>query len=160
MAKNIEAMTFDEAKGRLFDVLSQHLGKENAVGMDVLHEKIFGEKVLHKINDTKNTRILITALRNQGRAIGSNSSKNGGGYYLPRAGSELDDYCKRIHRQALRKLAMEARIRNISMPELVGQMSINFDPPSHEAMEDRGEEDGEEKDRSQPPSPGGYGGPG
>jgi hypothetical protein len=125
-----KVMTFDEAKGRLFDVLSRHLGKENAIGMDVLHEVIFDETVSHKINDTKKTRILITALRSQGRAIGSNSSKNGGGYYLPRAGSELDDYCKRMHRRALRILAMEAKIRNISMPELVGQMNLNFEEHS------------------------------
>ena len=122
-----DKMKFEEARGRLFEILSEHLGKENAVGMDVLHEKIFGEKVLHKINDTKKTRQLITALRGQGRAIGSNSSKNGGGYYLPRAGSELDEYCKRMHRRALRILAMEARIRKKSLPELIGQMSLNFE---------------------------------
>ncbi len=126
MARN-DAMSFEEVKGRLFVVLSEHIGKENAVGMDVLHEKIFDEKVSHKINDTKKTRQLITALRGQGRAIGSNSASNGGGYYLPRAGSELNDYCNRIHRKALRALAMEAKIRKVSLPELIGQMSINFE---------------------------------
>jgi hypothetical protein len=121
-------MTFDEAKGRLLDALFDHVGKENAVGMDILYQKVFDKKALHKINDTKELRKLITAIRGQGRAIASVCSSNGGGYYVPRAGSELEDYLARmLHRPALRKLAMEAKIRKISLPKLIGQMSLNFD---------------------------------
>jgi hypothetical protein len=122
-----DAMTFDEAKGRLMDALFDHIGKENAVGMDVLYESVFSLKAPHKINDTKPLRKLVTAIRKQGRAIASVCSRNGGGYYIPRAGSELEDYLScMLHRPALRKLAMEAKIRKVSLPELIGQMSINF----------------------------------
>lgn len=128
MAKKSDAMTFNKAKGRLLEALLDHLGKENAVGMDVLYTQVFNEPVSHKINDTKKIRKLITAVRSQGRAIGSTCSMTGGGYYLPRAGSELEDYLARmLHRPALRKLAMEAKIRKVSLPELIGQMSINFE---------------------------------
>lgn len=123
-----KSMTFDEAKGRLLDALFDHVGKENAVGADVLYEQVFDKKTIHKINDTKELRKLITVIRSQGRAIASVCSNNGGGYYIPRAGSELDDYCRRmLHMPALRKLAMEAKIRKVSLPALVGQMSLNFE---------------------------------
>jgi len=134
-------MSFDEAKGRLLETLFDHIGKENAVGMDVLFEAVFDEPAPNKINDTKKIRTLITAVRQQGRAIASTCAKSGGGYYIPRAGSELDEYCNRmLHWPALRKLTMEAKIRKVSLPELIGQMSINFE--------------------AQPPSPEGYGVPG
>lgn len=121
-------MTFDEKKGKLMIALSDHLGKEHVIGMDVLYERVFGEKAINKINDTKKLRELITKVRKQGKAIASVCSNNGGGYYLPRAGSELDEYCKNmLHLPALRKLSLEAKIRDVALPELIGQMSLNFE---------------------------------
>jgi hypothetical protein len=133
MPKKNDLMTFDEAKGRLMEALFDHVGREHAVGMDVLYEAVYGNKVPQKINDTKPLRKLITALRKQGKAIASTCSSNGGGYYIPRAGSELDDYCRcMLHMPALRKLAMEAKIRKVSLPELIGQMSLNFEAQGEE----------------------------
>jgi hypothetical protein len=131
-------LTFDEAKARLLEALLDHMGKENAVGMDVLYTQVFNEPVAHKINDTKKIRKLVTAVRSQGRAIGSTCARDGGGYYLPRAGSELEEYLgSMLHRPALKKLAMEAKIRKVSLPELIGQMSLNF---SSQKSEDRSQE--------------------
>lgn len=128
MPRKNDLMTFDEAKARLLEVLFDHIGKENAVSMDVLFEKVYSEAAPNKINDTKKVRKLITAVRNQGRAIASTCARDGGGYYIPRAGSELEEYLRRmLHQPALRKLAMEAKIRKVSLPELIGQMSINFE---------------------------------
>jgi hypothetical protein len=133
-----DSLSFDESKLRLLEALLDHQGKEHAVGMDVLYTQVFNEPVAHKINDTKKIRKLVTAVRNQGRAIASVCSRNGGGYYLPRAGSELEDYLSSmLHRPALKKLAMEAKIRKVSLPELIGQMSINF---SSQESEDRSQE--------------------
>ena len=133
-------LSFDEAKGRLLSVLFDHVGKEHAVGMDVLFTKVFEEPVAHKINDTKKIRKLVTAVRRQGRAIASTCARDGGGYYIPRAGSELEEYLARmLHRPALRKLALEARIRKVSLPELIGQMSINFEEHSAEGIGQREE---------------------
>lgn len=127
-------MSFDEAKGRLLEVLAGHIGEEHTIGMDVLYEAVFGITVTHKINHTRPLRRLVTALRKKGVAIGSVSSSDGGGYYLIRAASELDDYCmKMLRRPALRKLAMEARIRKIALPELLGQMVMNLEGGGDEA---------------------------
>lgn len=119
-------ISFDEAAGRLLMVLTGHVGREHAIGMDDLYTRVFHKPAGHKINSTREVRKLVTALRQKGQPIGSVSSTNGGGYYLIRAGSELDEYCSKLRQAALRKLVMEARLRKLSMPELLGQMQMNL----------------------------------
>jgi len=126
MTQEKEAMSKEEATSRLLMILSRHVGKEHAVDMERLYERVFGEKVAQKINHTRKLRTLVTVLRNQGIPIGSTSAQTGGGYYLVRAGSELNDYCNRLRRRALNALVMEARLRKIALPELLGQMRLNL----------------------------------
>ncbi len=119
-------MSFDEATARLMIELSKHVGEEHAIGAAELYEAVFGEPVTHKINQTKALRKLITALRRKGSAIGSTSAQTGGGYYICRSGSELDEYCRRLRRRGIHSLALEAAARRIALPELLGQMSLNL----------------------------------
>lgn len=121
-----EAMKFDEAAGRVLQVLALHVGREHAIDMGELFTRVFGKAVSHKINESRELRTLITALRRKGIPIGSTSKTNGGGYYLVRASSELDEYCATLRQRALRALVMEARLRKIGMPELLGQMQMNL----------------------------------
>ena len=117
----------EEATSKILMVLSRHVGEEKAIDMGELYSRVFNEPYTHKINHTRRLRTIITALRRKGVPIGSTAAKNGGGYYLVRAGSELDSYCGRLRRAALNKLAMEAKLRRISMPELLGQMQLNME---------------------------------
>ena len=117
----------EEATSKILMVLSRHVGEEKAIDMGELYSRVFNEPYTHKINHTRRLRTIITALRRKGVPIGSTAAKNGGGYYLVRAGSELDSYCARLRRAALNKLAMEAKLRRISMPELLGQMQLNME---------------------------------
>jgi hypothetical protein len=114
---------------RLMKVLGHHPGKNRAVGAGALYEAVFGRPWRDKIRDTRRLRHLITRLRNDGYPICSSSDGEGGGYYLASAGSELDDHCKRIHGRAMRLLVMEARLRKLSLPELMGQISIALARP-------------------------------
>ena len=114
----------EQATSRLMIELSRHVGIEKALDMGELYSRVFGEPYTHKINHTRRLRTIITALRQKGVPIASTASKNSGGYYIVRAGSELDEYCGRIRRAALRKLFMESRLRKISMPELLGQINL------------------------------------
>ena len=116
----------EEATSKILMVLSRHVGIEKALDMGDLYSRVFGEPYTHKINHTRRLRTIITALRQKGVPIGSTAAKNGGGYYIVRAGSELDEYCGRLRRAALRKLFMESKLRKISMGELLGQMRLNF----------------------------------
>ena len=117
----------EEATSKILMVLSRHVGEEKAIDMGELYSRVFNEPYTHKINHTRRLRTIITALRRKGVPIGSTAAKNGGGYYLVRAGSELDSYCGRLRRAALNKLSMEAKLRKISMPELLGQMQLNME---------------------------------
>lgn len=121
-----DVMNFDAAAGKLLQVLALHVGREHAIDMGELYTRVFGRTVSHKINESRDIRKLITALRRKGIPIGSTSKRNGGGYYLVRASSELDEYCSALRQRALRALVMEARLRKMSMPELLGQMQMNL----------------------------------
>jgi len=122
-----------ELRARLWEVLSEHVGRENAIGMGELYEAVYGEKWRHRINDTRALRYLITDLREQGKPICSVALRDGGGYYIPAVGSERRAYIERLKRQGLRKLRRAAIIEKRSLPELLGQMALNLKEGSDDA---------------------------
>lgn len=111
-------------KSKLLMLLMQHIGSANAIGMGELYQAVYGDSWRHRINDTRNLRHLITALRRDGVPICSRASCTSGGYWVASASSELAEYCQRIRSRAVKALALECRIRKISMAELVGQLSL------------------------------------
>ncbi len=80
---------------------------------------------VHRINGTRALRAIITRLRRQGPPICSQSRTAGGGYYLAAAGSELEDYCERLRKKALKGLCIEALLRQTTLPELLGQIILS-----------------------------------
>lgn len=113
-------------KSRLLIELTQHVGRAKAVGMGELYESVFGEKWLHRINDTRRLRTLITELRREGVVICSAAMAAGGGYWIASAGSELSDYCERLEGQAIKKLAQSARLKKVGLPDLLGQLQVEL----------------------------------
>lgn len=114
----------EKYRTQLLVQLAQHVGSSRTIGMGELYQAVFGEPWRHRINDTRRLRTIITELRRDGIPIVSMSSSAGGGYYLASAGSELNGYCQRLRNQALKKLAMEARLRKMTLPDLMGQMIL------------------------------------
>jgi len=115
-----------DLKSRTLMELTRHIGKANAVDMGDLYARVFGEPVAHKINDTREIREVITALRRQDAVpIGSTARRDGGGYYLM-SGSELADWAERVKAQGIRKLALAARIKRVRLPEFLGQLALEF----------------------------------
>ena len=121
-------MTRGEIRGRVSEILMDHVGIENAIPMTALYEQVFGERIRDKINDTRVLRRAITDLRSKGRKVGSTRMKEGGGYYLARSAHELNGFCERVTREGLKKLKMVAAIRGRSLPTMLGQMSLNLQP--------------------------------
>lgn len=115
-------------KAEIMKVLSRHVGKNNAVSMGHLHTRVLGEydDDAGKINGTRRIRYLVTELRNEGIPICSYSGRHGGGYYLAAAGSELKGYCASIRGRALRILEREANLRKMTVPQLLGEMQLEF----------------------------------
>ncbi|MDZ7831653.1 MAG: hypothetical protein U5L07_07860 [Desulfobacterales bacterium] len=114
-------------KSTLLQVMTEHVGRENAIGMGELYDRVICEPWTHRINDTRYLRKLLTELRRDGVPICSSASREGGGYYLAAAGSELARYCENLHRRALSLLSREARLKKMTLPELVGQLSLETD---------------------------------
>ena len=119
---------------RLLSELTHHIGRHNTIGMGELYELVFKEPWANRINDTRRLRTVITELRRQGVAICSDCASSGGGYYLASAGSsEMRQYLERLRRRALKALVLEARMRKIGLPELLGQIQIEFKGGYNEA---------------------------
>jgi len=121
-----DAMNMKDYEGRLLAILTRHIGSHKAIGMGELYFEVFGEEWRHRINDTRVLRKLVTQMRREGVPICSNATKNGGGYYLPQAGSETKNYLHRNEQRALRILARNAAIKKITLPDYLGQMRLNM----------------------------------
>lgn len=121
----METKKKERYKSKLLQILTSHIGKSRSIGMAELYEKVFGEPCKNKINEARIIRILITELRKEGVPICSDTDKEGGGYYLASAGSELENYCMRLRIRALKILKMEATLRSTTLPELLGQLALN-----------------------------------
>jgi hypothetical protein len=113
-----------ETRNRLWAELSSHIGGWNAIGMAALYQAVYNRPWNNRINDTRALRILITTLREEGKAICSVATSTGGGYYLPAVGSELTNYLDRLKYSALKRLRRYAKMKNISLPNLYGQLKL------------------------------------
>ncbi|MDX9820639.1 MAG: hypothetical protein RBT20_01795 [Syntrophales bacterium] len=122
-----------ENRHRLLAELTSHIGEPNAAGMAALYEAVFERPWDHRINDTRAVRTLITAMRREGIPICSSAKKEGGGYYLAAAGSELADYLRRNERRALLILSRNAKIKKIALPNYLGQIRMNMEGDNGEA---------------------------
>jgi hypothetical protein len=115
---------------RVLSLMMNHIGAHNAIGMGELFQEVWGGIWEHRINDTRALRQLITDLRAEGVPICSVSHKSGGGYYLAAAGSELTQYLRRSEVRALKILMRNAKIKNVSLPNYLGQIKLNMEAES------------------------------
>ena len=116
-----------ENRLRVMTILNQHVGAANAVSMTELFELVFDRPWDDHVNSTRDLRKLITAMRDDGMAICSISSKDGGGYYQPAAGSEMIDYLRKMERRALCILKRNSQMKKISLPEYLGQLKLDME---------------------------------
>jgi len=98
---------------QLLNLLSRHIGKGNGIGV----------RRLAVLADTteRNVRTLISGLRDEGHAI-CGTPKHG--YYIAATPDELKDTCSFLRRRALHSLGLEAKLRNIPLPDLLGQLHL------------------------------------
>jgi hypothetical protein len=113
-------------KAKLLAILAKHVGKSKSIGMGALYEQVFGDTCKDKVNQARIIRALVTELRKEGIPICSDQDREGGGYYLAAAGKELEEYCMKLRKRALKILHMEAILRNKTLPELLGQLVLSM----------------------------------
>jgi len=119
-------MNRDQLKAKVLGILTRHVGREKAIGMGELYERVYGKPWSHRINDTRGLRYLITELRYEGYLIGETRSRAGGGYYLARSESELEEFFSRRTQEALKKLKMVSCMKNLGLGEFLGQLSLEL----------------------------------
>ena len=108
-------MTEKATTTTLLNVMSQHQGADNGIRADHLAAKLgIADRTLRK---------LISTLRNgNGYAICGQPST---GYYVATTPDELRASCAFLEHRALHSLRVLSRMRNVSMPDLMGQLLLN-----------------------------------
>ena len=124
--KKITKQDLDQAKMRLYMIMLQHIGPSQKIGMGELYEQVFGRPWNNRINDTRQIRMLITQMKKEGQAVMSSSSPINGGYWIAASGSELDAFVKKDKLRALKILSRISNMKKVSLPELMGQMLIEW----------------------------------
>lgn len=95
--------------------LQSHKGRANGIKAALLAVKTgMSERTL---------RSAISALRKAGTAV---VGKPDTGYYLAQNPEELDECCGFLRSRAMHSLVIEARLKNLSMPELMGQIALDM----------------------------------
>ena len=98
----------------LLNTMAFHQGRDRGISA----EHLAGLLRIHE----RRLRSLISELREQGTAICGTPET---GYFLATNADELDESCRFLRHRAMRSLQLEARMRKISLPDLVGQLKLN-----------------------------------
>ena len=117
-------MTKEEYKAKILYELSKHVGSGKAIEQSELYEKVFGKKIINKHNQARFLRRLIEELRKEGIPIVASTERDGGGYFLAAAEKELENYCAKIRKRALKLLTIEAKLKNKTLPEVVAEIAM------------------------------------
>lgn len=95
--------------------LQSHKGRANGIKAALLAVKTgMSERTL---------RSAISALREAGTAVVGTPDT---GYYLAQNPEELNECCSFLRSRAMHSLQIEARLKRLSMPELMGQIALDM----------------------------------
>lgn len=98
---------------RVLTVLARHVGAGFGIGAGELAETTgISERRLRRI---------ISQLREDGTAICGHPRT---GYYIAQTHAELEESCQFLRARAMHSLALEARLRRIPLPDLLGQLKL------------------------------------
>jgi hypothetical protein len=132
-----------QIENRVLKILNRHIGKEKAIGMGELFERVYGKPWWHRINDTTPIRRVIKKLRNEGALIASTKATVGGGYYQARSVHEMQAWFDEVTYEIVNKSIMISRMKQIGLLEFLGQLQLNLKEGAH------GEHHGAEEQRGQ-----------
>ena len=70
----------------------------------------------------RDVRTFVSELRDEGHAVCGHPRT---GYFIAESPEELERSCNFLRMRALHSLGLEARLRKISLPALLGQLNLN-----------------------------------
>lgn len=100
-------------KAVVLTVLSHHIGKGNGISMRGLEQQL--DMVPRSI------RTHISDLREEGHAVCGTPRD---GYYIAATPEELEQTCEFLRNRAMHSLRLLSRLRNIPLPDLLGQLHV------------------------------------
>lgn len=98
---------------QMLNLLSHHQGREHGVSARDL-AAISGLS-------PRRVRLFVSALRAEGIAICGTPAT---GYYIPVTPEELGESCAFLEHRALHSLRLLSRMKNVSLPDLLGQLRL------------------------------------
>lgn len=100
-------------KTQLQTLLSHHIGRENGIPAEYIARLVD--------LPARQVRHLVTELRMDGIAVCGTPRD---GYYIAASGEELEATCQFLRSRAMHSLVLESRLRNVPLPDLIGQMKL------------------------------------
>lgn len=97
----------------LLSRLQRHQGAANGVTAEALATALDTTK--------RHIRTLVSELRLEGTAVCGHPKT---GYFIAANDEEIENTCKFLRSRALHSLALEAKLRKIALPDLIGQMKL------------------------------------
>lgn len=97
----------------MLTMLSLHIGRDNGVRVDVIARTL-------RIHERR-VRMLVSALRDKGYAV---CGHPGSGYYMAEKPEEIEETCQFLRSRAMHSLHMEAQLRRLPLPDLIGQIKL------------------------------------
>lgn len=112
----------------ILSILSGHKGRESAVSRSQLLQRVDDHCPLFPVADREVRKIIKHLVESHGYWIGS----CGKGYFMIETDEELLAACKYYHGYAMSLLHVEAKLRKMSLPALLGQLSLELKQLSSE----------------------------
>ena len=97
----------------LLTILSHHQGRDKGIAVETL-ARMMGVA-------PRQIRTHVSALRSDGVAVCGTPET---GYFIAATAEELDETCQFLRHRAMHSLQLESRLRNIPMPDLLGQLHV------------------------------------
>lgn len=101
------------AANKVLFALGEHHGAANGIGVRAL--------ALKAMVSERAVRSAVTELRMQGIALAGHPET---GYFIANSADELEPTLDFIRSRAMTSLQLEARLRNIALPDLIGQLRL------------------------------------
>jgi DNA-binding GntR family transcriptional regulator len=101
--------------------LSRYVGKDNGIHVRQL--------VIATGLSERDIRSAVSKLREEGVAVVATPES---GYYIAETSDELAECCRFLRSRAMHTLHIEARLRQCSMAELLGQLSLDIAEPAND----------------------------
>lgn len=100
--------------------LQHHIGRDNGIHVRDLVRRITGEPTPSEPMERR-LRQIVTELRMEGHHVCAHPAN---GYYMAATPEELVETCEFLLERAMTSLTQIARMKNISLPDLRGQLHL------------------------------------